>query len=411
MKIRRIIKNIVLFFLPLYQYCLVQRLRRKKQINVVFFAMSLSMWRYQNLYKLLSKHSKFNCTVILVPCMSFTENQQIEDKKKLVTYFTETSVPYINGVKEDGSFVDIKKEIKPDLLFYPQPYWDILPEIFSFRRFYKRLLCYYPYAFWRSKDDWSYNLNFHNFAWKLFYSTQLHKEDAIYYSNNHGRNVEVVGYPTADDFMDKHHEDVWKKSYSSKKRIIWAPHFTICKDGYITQSNFMWMADFMLELAEKYSEKLQFAFKPHPRLFSELCRNNEWGSLKTENYYSRWSNLENGQLEKGEFVNLFMTSDAMIHDSGSFGVEYHYSGNPVMYIADNFEEQVSEMAEFGQLAMRQHYVGKTKQDIIDFIENVVLKGDDLMKKSREQFMKDYLLPPNGKTVAQNTMDVLLKAFC
>ena len=121
--------------------------------------------------------------------------------------------------------------------------------------------------------------------------------------------------------------------------------------------------------------------------------------------------MENSQLQTGEFVDLFMTSDAMIHDSGSFGVEYHYSGNPVMYIADNFEEQVVEMAEFGQLAMRQHYVGKNQEDIIDFIENVVLKGDDPMKEGREQFKKDYLLPPNGKTVVQNTMNVFLRAFC
>ena len=27
------------------------------------------------------------------------------------------------------------------------------------------------------------------------------------------------------------------------------------------------------------------------------------------------------------------------------------------------------------------------------------------------FYNKYLLPPNGKSVAENTMDVLLKAFC
>ena len=82
-----------------------------------------------------------------------------------------------------------------------------------------------------------------------------------------------------------------------------------------------------------------------------------------------------------------------------------------MYIAQNFEEQVAEKNDFGKIAMNLHYVGKTKQDIIDFIENVVLKGEDPMKPQRQQFKKDYLLPPNGKTVAENTMDVFLKAFC
>ena len=116
-------------------------------------------------------------------------------------------------------------------------------------------------------------------------------------------------------------------------------------------------------------------------------------------------------MQTGEFVDLFMTSDAMIHDSGSFGVEYHYSGNPVMYVADNFEEQVADMALFGQLAMRQHYVGKCKQDIIDFIENTVIGGNDPMKEGRARFVQDYLISPNGKTVVQNTMDILLKELC
>ena len=98
----------------------------------------------------------------------------------------------------------------------------------------------------------------------------------------------------------------------------------------------------------------------------------------------------------------------MIHDSGSFCVEYHYSGNPVMYVADNFEKQVEAMADFGKLAMQQHYVGKTEEDIVDFIEKRVLGNDDPIKQQRLEFVQEYLIPPNGKTVAQNTMDIFIK---
>ena len=121
--------------------------------------------------------------------------------------------------------------------------------------------------------------------------------------------------------------------------------------------------------------------------------------------------MKNTQVETGEFVDLFMTSDAMIHDSGSFAVEYHYSGNPVMYVAQNFEEQLKEKNDFGKLAMNLHYVGRGKQDIVDFIENVVLAGEDPLKPQRQQFLEDYLIPPHGKTVVENTMDVLLREFC
>lgn len=411
MKLRKIIKKIALFFLPFYQYCLVQRLRHKKKINVVFFASSLSMWRYQNLYEAMNKHSKFNVWIVIVPFAVYTKEQQMDDIDKLRTFFDNNRTSYILGVLDNGALLDVKKELNPDILFYPQPYPDNYNIIFESRRFYGKLLCYYPYAFWRSKDAWSYNHPFQKIAWKLFYSTELHRNDAIRYSTVKGRNVEVVGYPTADEFLYGKYVDVWKSQNKRKKRIIWAPHYSIFAGGPLMQSNILWMADFMLKLAGKYSDKIQFVFKPHPKLFSELCKHPEWGKEKAKAYYEAWDLMENTQLQTGEFVDLFMTSDAMIHDSGSFGVEYHYSGNPVMYIADNFEEQVAEMSEFGQLAMRQHYVGKSKEDIINFIEDTVLGGNDPMKEQRLRFVNEYLLPPNGKTVVQNTMDVLLKELC
>ena len=245
----------------------------------------------------------------------------------------------------------------------------------------------------------------------MFYPTQLHLIDAFKYSFVKGRNMEIVGYPTADDFLSGYHKDVWKTQQSYKKRIIWAPHFTLSFNGYVQQSNFLSMAEFMLDIAKRYLDKVQFVFKPHPRLFTELCKHSDWGEAQAVAYYSKWAEMENTQIETGEFVDLFMTSDAMIHDCGSFAVEYHYSGNPVMYIAENFDEQVAEKNDFGKIAMHLHYVGKNHQDIIDFIENVVLAGEDPLKPRRQQFREDYLIPPRGKTVAENTVDVLLKEFC
>ena len=408
-RIRAFIKNIILRLLPLYQWFYVRRLRHKKEINVVFFASSLSMWRYQHLYEALSKHPRFNATIVIQPFVWWAEFQKETNVQELCDYFNSKSIPFLLGTNADGAIFDVKNELKPDILFYPQPYFGYYSYELSYSKFYYKLICYYPYAFWRSKDSWSYDLPFHRMAWKLFYSTELHRKDAKRYALwNKDRNVEIVGYPTADDFLSGNYVDGWKPQPSKKKRVIWAPHFTIHDGGFLTQSNFLWMADFMLEIAQKYHDELQFVFKPHPRLFTELCKHKDWGEERAKEYYRTWATMENTQLQTGEFVDLFMTSDAMIHDSGSFGVEYHYSGNPVMYVADNFEEQVADMALFGQLAMRQHYVGKCKQDIIDFIENIVIGGNDPMKEGRARFVQDYLIPPNGKTVVQNTMDILLK---
>lgn len=410
-KLRLKIKDFTIKYLcPIYRWFLVKKLRHRDQINVVFFAMSLPMWRHQHLYEKLIEHPKFNPIIVILPSCSYSEEQQALDVKALRDYFDARNVSYILGI-QDNTVYDVRNKLDPDILFYPQPYWGMFAEGLAYNCFYDKLLCYTPYAFWTSKEVWSYSQPLQKMSWKLFYSTELHREDAKTYSLVKDFNVEIVGYPTADYFLLSGHIDVWKNQETKKKRIIWAPHFTISSGGLLYQSNFLWMAELMLELTKKYSNKIQFVFKPHPRLYTELCKHPDWGEAKAMAYYKYWETMDNTQIEIGEFVDLFMTSDAMIHDCGSFSVEYHYSENPVMYIAKNFEEQVEDKNNFGKIAMSLHYVGKDKQDIIDFIENVVLRGEDPLKPKRQQFKQDYLLPPNGKTVAENTMDVLIRELC
>ncbi len=410
-RFRRLLKKLYLFLLPLYHKLYVLRLRHKKEINVVFFAMSLPMWRYQHIYELLRKHPRFNPYVVIVPSISYTEHQQHLDESALIQYFDKTGVTYLLGRLKNGSYLNVKKELSPDILFYPQPYSGYYPNEIAFSKFYNKLLCYCPYAFWSSDGEWSYNQPLHKVAWKLFYSTELHRRDLARYSLRKSKNVEIVGYPTADEFMSGKYIDVWKKQKTSKKRIIWAPHFTIKSNGFLYQSNFLWMAELMLSIAKKYHDKIQFVFKPHPRLFSELCNHDSWGEDRVREYYHLWETMDNTQIETGNFVDLFMTSDAMIHDCGSFSIEYHYSTKPVMYIAQNFEEQVVEKNELGKMAMRCHYVGKSSEDIIKFIEEVVIGGIDPIKSKRESFRDECLLPPNGKSVAENVMEIFHKSFC
>ena len=393
--------------LPLRQKVLVARLRHKKKINVVFVASSLPMWRYQNIYRLLYQHPRFNVSIVILPFNAYSKEQQTSDVRALCAYFDSFGIAYCIG----GETFDMRKELCPDILFYPQPYLGNYSEQNDYYSFRDRLLCYSPYAFWTATGDWSYNELLHNYAWKLFYSTDLHRKEAQTYAYNKGCNVEVVGYTNADNFLLGAYRDVWKPQPYRRKRVIWAPHFTIFPEGLMPQSNFLWMADLMLELAERYKERLQFVFKPHPRLMTELYKHEDWGYERTTRYYNEWAVRENTQLESGEFVDLFMTSDAMIHDCGSFSVEYHYSGKPVMFVAKDFDHLLAEKGELGQLAMRLHYVGNNEEDVVNFIEDVVLEGRDPMKQGREEFYRRYLLPPNGKGAAENMMDVFLKTFC
>lgn len=271
--------------------------------------------------------------------------------------------------------------------------------------FVDKLTCYVTYAFTTMK---LYKNNYDKLALNtcgaFFVETTMHKAFSEKYGHAGGRNTYIAGYAGCEIYMREDYvpKEVWKKQEVVKKRIIWAPHHTI--DGTFSVSTFLDVCDTMLEMAEKYKDRVQFAFKPHQLLKFKLYE--VWGEERTDTYYRRWAELPNGQLEEVEYVDLFMGSDAMIHDSGGFTTEYLYQRKPVMYLLKNNPEEVFN--DFGIMSFGQHYHGRTREDIEHFIEDVVLGGNDPMKEGRERFFEEYLGPYKGKLPSENIMATIEK---
>lgn len=148
---------------------------------------------------------------------------------------------------------------------------------------------------------------------------------------------------------------------------------------------------------------IQIVFKPHPLLLTKLY--NIWGKEKTDHYYSQWEKGDNTQIALGDYVPLFLYSDAMIHDCGSFTVEYLYTKKPVMYLVKD-EHHADDLNEFGKKAFDLHYKGRCVEDVENFIKDVIA-GRDEKKNEREIFYQDYLLPPDGNTASDNIIKAIL----
>ncbi len=392
----------------------IKMVAERGQARVVIFAMNVPMWKYGHLYELLRRDSRFKTWVVISPSISYRLEQQINDVKSLRTYFNAQGVPFIDcDVEGDSAPFDVKKELDPDVIFYPQPYEHLLAKKHDCLNFYDRLICYYPYAFMTGKGKFSYNFHFHNLAWRLYYSNNEILKEAQKTAWNQGRNVRIVGYPMTDDYCKSSHINTWKKINDGKKRkrVIWAPHFSFDdKFGQLPRGNFLWMADFMVEVAKKYKALIQFTFKPHPRLLTELYDHPEWGKSKTDAYYKLWAEMENTQVEMGDYVDLFMTSDGMVHDSGSFVIEYNYTNKPVMFVSRDIEKFLTGQTNFSKEAFKVLLIGKNEKEILNFLESAILNGQDEMSSLRKNFCNRYLNPPNNKSVAQNTLDDLVSSL-
>jgi hypothetical protein len=388
---------------------LVQQLRKAhRPLKVVFMAIDVAYWRYQHVYELMQNDSRFRPTIVLSPCIGHEHQEQ--EMERLRQYFDARGISYVDYDFNAEPYC-VREEIYPDIVFFPQPYEHLLCKAHDCLNFYDRLTCYMPYGFWISTGKLSYNMHFHNRAWRIYHCTGLHLKEAQRVATNHGRNVRIVGYANADDFLRPHHDDPWRPS-GNVKRIVWAPHFSIVSSSSTLppRSNFLWMAELMVTLAKEYEGRIQIAFKPHPALLTQLYQHPDWGQERTDRYYDLWRTMPNTQLETGEFIDLFMTSDAMIHDSGSFVVEYHYTKNPAMFVSKDMRPILESLTDFGKEAHNIHYIGASEADIRRFIDEVVLQDHDPMRPQREQFFRDYLLPPGGKSVAQNVVDDIVESL-
>ena len=130
-----------------------------------------------------------------------------------------------------------------------------------------------------------------------------------------------------------------------------------------------------------------------------------WGEEKTEAYYQRWEKPGYSHVEQGNYLALFKHSDALIHDCGSFTVEYMYMDNPVMYLVRD-ESHAVNMIPYAREAYGLHYKARGKEDIERFIQNVI-DGNDPLKEKRAAFKERYLLPPNGRSACENIIRSIL----
>lgn len=390
----------------------IAEIRGKRKITVAFFIIHDSVWKLDDVFKSMLEDERYQPVIVICPYTSYGEDIMQQHLQQSYNHFKDKGYEVINTYDaKNDEWIDIKTTLNPDIIFFTNPH-EITRSEYYITNFLDKLTCYVPYNYGASHLlELFHNQLFHNLLWKLFAETEVHKKFSVDYAQNKGKNVIVTGFPGTDIFLDKSYTPTnpWKKTNFQTKKIIWAPHHTIEEDTSVLGfSSFLSYADFMFEIAEKYKTKIQLAFKPHPILKSKLYSHPEWGKERTDLYYKRWELMENGQLEEGDYIDLFISSDAMIHDSGSFLIEYLYLNKPVLR-TDRDDTIIERLNPFGIMAYDVHYHARTEEDIIHFINNVMANKDE-MANEREAFRQKHLLPPHGKSASQNIMDEINKYF-
>lgn len=407
--------------LDFYQTCLyrwfsitprVRKARRKEKINILFITVSSAIWKADALYNAMRCHKRFSVEILLCPNMSISDtNLREREYHNLRTFFDKKGYHYVEWCPPENNATLGSIPATYDIIFYPQPYPGLVPNAFDFLKNMHALLVSCEYAFHSGNQNWAYNTLYRNIAWIDCYENNATYQLSCKHKPNKGANSIVTGLPFVDEFYRNHYHNPWKAQTTPCKKIIWAPHWTIPSQNtnLLNYSNFLQMAEYMLQFAQSQAGKLQFAFKPHPWLKRELYNHPDWGKERTDAYYNEWEQGINTQLEQGDYIDLFMTSDAMVHDCSSFCCEYLLTGKPVLFMAKNEGKQVSLLNEMAHAAFYAQYIGHGLEDLQQFLQNQILNDHDPMRDIRAEVVRKYFTPPHGKSAAENIINTILGA--
>ena len=390
-----------------------RKMARGEKVEVAFFLSVPGMWKSDYVFRAMRQDGRFHPYVVVCPYSVYKgfSPQAVEDTVRRTRQFIEEK-GFECVVPRDGRgrWTDVRRALRPDIVVFSAPYKDALPQHFIYH-YRNTLTCYIAYSFTLFHTyKPNYDLIFHNLLGLHFVETEVHRQLAAAHSRNHAANVAVSGYPGTEVFLRHDHtpRDTWKPlpptpDGQRRRRVIWAPHHTIEECSPLPLSTFLRYADEMLEVARRHKDTLQLAFKPHQLLRFKL--NALWGKERTDAYYRRWQEGENTQCEETSYVDLFLTSDAMMHDSGSFTAEYLFTGKPVLFL-DRAADTASLFSPFGTLAYAQHYHAANMADIGRFLQQVVLGGHDPMREGRQRFLEETLAPAHASLPSQRILELM-----
>lgn len=379
-------------------------------VSVVFVASSIASWKVDSVTHSMMESTFFNVSCIIGRLVNGSGSDVAShEREKLVNHFQRKGYRYIDTFEMDEDEIRrLLADLSPHVVFLTNPHALVKPVLHE-EIFMNYLTCYVPYhhevvSYGDNKEQ--YDQLSHNAFWKI-YSPHHTSKDMYRITRKRGDNgVEVTGLPACESLYNQSSgaEWQWKDPSGNKLRVIWAPHWLIRAD--LKLATIYELGNEIREIAEKYRDRVEWVMRPHPFLRPTLEQHPEWGKEKTDEFFQFWSDSPFTQIEEGDYVDLFRTSDAMIHDSGSFLAEYLCVDKPVMYLkTENTSENY--LNDFGQKALAACVIGRNKDEIESFILSLLddPEHDNLKRKA---FIRDFLDPLYGDSPSTKICSDLLR---
>lgn len=381
-----------------------RRYLRDGKLRVAFLVVFNSVFPARPIFEAMLQDTVFDPYIIVVPNVSSTMKYQIdtfdESYNSLSTQYPEKVIKCYDF--DNDVYLDLTNEYS--IMFFANPYFNLVHPSHHVTAFLDKnvLPVYVSYGFAALKF-WEEVVatDFYNYMWMCTIETESNLEYLKKIERIKGKNGVVTGYVKMDKLA------YIQPSFRQRKRILICPHHTVWGWKDLNISNFLKYADLFVRLPKMFPE-LDFVFRPHPLLIANLKTHKIWTQAQIDEYFDRLLNNPNVEYDtSGDYFQQFADSDAMIHDCGSFIGEYLYTEKPCCYMMKSEKDTYDGLLPLGQKCMDQYYHAFTEEDIVRFIQEVVLDGNDPMKEKRVDFVNKEL-KVNYPHAADAVIDIIKK---
>ena len=361
--------------------------KQNRRLKVAFLVVFNSVFPVRPVFENMLNDEVFDPYIIIVPNVSRTYKYMIDTYYEAYSTLKEQYGNRVIGGYDIDADEYLDLEDKYNILFFCNPYKHLVNPLHHVEYFLNKncLPIYSSYGFAALKFfDEVIATDFYNYMWKACVETPLNLEYIEKHEKIKGRNGLITGYIK----MDKYASVMANKH--SRKRILICPHHTVWGWKTLNISNFLKYSELFVELPEVFPD-IDFIFRPHPLLFTNLKMHNIWTEQEIEKFMTRLLAHPNMKYDKsGDYMQQFADSDAMIHDCGSFIGEYLYTEKPCCYLMKSLDETMNNLVPLGQECMQHYYHAFSREDIINFIKDVVIAGNDTKKEDRVNFVEREL---------------------
>lgn len=344
------------------------------------------------LYLQIKKNNKYSPFIVIFPISNY-HNQEISKNTSLINKLKKNKLKYLNffnnkdvtNLERCGIYITFS----PYIDTYPKDLWELLQR--------KRLI-YIPYG--PLINYVNYNNSFYDHCWIIFLDSahvcenfRIHKGDDWV---SRCENIGFLEFKTGGINLAN-----CSPGASFKFRVLITEHWTLSWDdpdpGSVKKTGyckFEKYSDTYLSLPSIFPE-IQFIFRPHPYMFENLINSNVISRNFRDDFVARFTSFPNAEYDdaSNDFYSAIFDVDALISSGISAWCQFVATNKPALMLLDKSGDG-DGLNQYGKDMTLGHYRATVGQDIIDFINEVVIGGHDSNMQIRNEI---FAISISGKS--------------